>query len=371
MSQLLTGFVNEDVLGVGYQFSPSGVYKTIGETDMAAYAQYVTDLPVNASPEVFGLHENADITCAQNDTNTMFATILSLQPRAASAGGKTQEELLTETANDILGRVPALFNLESVVDNYPTMYEDSMNTVLQQECIRYNKVIAVLLRSLKDVVKALKGEVVMTAELETMGHSLFNNQVPEMWSKAAYPSLKPLATWVPDLCARLNFIQRWIDEGKPSSYWLSGFYFPQAFITGTKQNHARKYQLPIDTITFGYRVWEESSNGVYEAPKDGALVYGLFLEGARWDPAARILRESRAKELFTTLPPIHLHPIANRPTDIDGIYHTPVYKTMSRFGTLSTTGHSTNFVMTIEIPSDLPQTHWVKRGVAGLCSLNY
>jgi dynein heavy chain len=58
-----------------------------------------------------------------------------------------------------------------------------------------------------------------------------------------------------------------------------------------------------------------------------------------------------------------LEPKQNRVKPDAGIYETPCYKILSRMGVLSTTGHSTNFVMMFELPSTETQTHWTNRGV--------
>jgi len=106
-------------------------------------------------------------------------------------------------------------------------------------------------------------------------------------------------------------------------------------------------------------------------PKDGCYIRGLFLEGARWDAQRHALAESRPKELFTEMPIIHVKPETDRIKPKSGIYDCPCYKILTRAGTLSTTGHSTNYVITMELPSREEQTHWIKAGVALFCALNY
>ena len=86
-------------------------------------------------------------------------------------------------------------------------------------------------------------------------------------------------------------------------------------------------------------------------PESGCYIYGLYLEGCRWDYNDESLAESEPKKLFVEMPMIHFAPVQNRVKPEDGIYMCPVYKVLSRNGTLSTTGHSTNFVLDLELPS--------------------
>jgi dynein heavy chain len=121
-------------------------------------------------------------------------------------------------------------------------------------------------------------------------------------------------------------------------------------LTGAKQNFARKYVIPIDEIDMDFEVFS-SENGLDKdkAPKDGSFVYGLYLEGARWNDSLNQLDESAPKKLFTTMPYIWIKPAKQVEIKFEHCYTCPVYKTLDRRGTLSTTGHSTNFVLMIEL----------------------
>lgn len=94
----------------------------------------------------------------------------------------------------------------------------------------------------------------MSAHLEAMATSLFTNQVPAMWTAKAYPSLKALGPWIQDLQERISFLTTWCKNGIPIVFWISGFFFPQAFLTGQLQNFARKYSQAVDTVSFNFQV---------------------------------------------------------------------------------------------------------------------
>lgn len=199
----------------------------------------------------------------------MLKGVLLTQTQMTAGGGAADVETATVfLANDILNKIPQLFDVETVSEKYPVIYSNSMNTVLRQELIRFNRLIAVIKRTLRDMVKAVKGLVVMSSELEEVYRSLIIGKVPNSWASKSYPSLKPLGSYVTDLITRLKFLDDWIENGPPNVFWLSGFYFTQSFLTGVLQNFSRKRKLPIDWIHFEYYVTDYEQEA-YKTPDIG------------------------------------------------------------------------------------------------------
>jgi dynein heavy chain, axonemal len=84
---------------------------------------YLKSLPINDSPDIFGLHSNANITFLQMETNNLFQTLLSLQPRVSSEGGlsgRNRDSIVEDTASNILKRVPAAIGYEVICDSCQT-----------------------------------------------------------------------------------------------------------------------------------------------------------------------------------------------------------------------------------------------------------
>lgn len=374
INTILEDFYDPKVLNDNHKFSESGIYYCPPEGELSTYKEYIqNELPINDLTEIFGLHDNADITSAINETTRLLGNVLSLMPRVSSGSGKSQEEELQERAKLILDKLPPPFDIVEVARKHPIKKDESMNTVLQQELLRFNKLTNQVKSTLKNLIRAIKGEVVMSQDLEQLGNAMFDNIVPSIWMKVSYPSLKPLGSYINDLIKRVEFMDNWVKNGAPTTFWISGFYFTQSFLTGIKQNHARKYIIPIDQIEFDFEVISnpEKVDTSKKAP-DGCYINGLFIEGCRWDSENEVLADSLPKVLFEPMPEIWMIPKKRDEIPKKHCYVCPCYKTIERRGTLSTTGHSTNYVidLTLQMQEQHDVRFWTKRGVAMVTQLN-
>jgi len=346
-----------------FPLSSLDTYYIPDDGPLESYRRYISSLPKADAdpPEAFGQHPNADIASQMDETKTLLSTILSLQPRTVVEGAKSREETVLELIAQLLEQIPPSFDIKAVRQSRAHEGDRSpLTIVLLQEMDRYNQLLSLVLRSLRDLQKGIKGLVVISPELEEMLECLFAAQVPPAWH-VAYPSMKPLGPWTRDLGQRIAQLTQWAASEPPKVFWLSGFTFPVGFLTALLQLSARKNGVSIESLTWDFVVLSGSEQSLHMRPKEGAYVKGLFLEGARWDADNACLAEPYPMELTTPMPIIHFKPVEQRKKSSKGLHACPTYIYPNRNGT----PQQPSFLCEVDLKSGpRDSAFWTKRGVA-------
>lgn len=326
--------------------------------DYNGYHAYIDDFMPQESPTLYGLHPNAEIGFLTTVADQLFKTIFELQPResAGSSGSAavSREETVRNLVDDLYDKLPEEFIMAELF----ARTEDRSPYVLVafQECERMNMLLLELKRSLKELRSGLKGELTISPDMETLMASIFFDKVPEGWAKRAYPSLLGLQSWFVDLMVRSKELENWAtDFILPPTVWLAGFFNPQSFLTAIMQQTARKNEWPLDKMCLNCEVTKKMKDDVNAAPREGAFINGLFMEGARWDTTLGSIVSSRLKELFPQMPVIYIKAVTQDKQDVKNIYECPLYKTRARGPT---------FVWTFNLKTKEKAAKWTLGGVA-------
>ncbi|CAH8612156.1 unnamed protein product [Schistosoma mattheei] len=334
-------------------------FKTPQNTDYKGYHQYIDELLPPESPYLYGLHPNAEMEFLTNTSEKLFRTIFEMQPRDAGAGsgtGISREEKLQNVLDEIIEKLPEDFNMLELQSKVPPEERTPYVVVAFQECERFNILIKEMRRSLKELTLGLKGELTTTPEMEELANSLIIDNVPAQWEKRAYPSMYPLGIWYADMLSRVKELEVWTNDfSLPNTVWLGGLFNPQSFLTAIMQQTARKNEWPLDRMVLQCDVTKKTKDEMSAPPREGAYIYGLFMEGARWDIQTNMIAEARLKELAPSLPVIFLKAIPVDRQDLRNTYACPVYKTKQRGPT---------YVWTFNLKTKEKPSRWILGGVA-------
>ncbi|KAK2575931.1 hypothetical protein KPH14_007294 [Odynerus spinipes] len=351
----LEEFLQPDLVDGELQLAPG--FPAPPNTDLAGYHAYIDEAIPPESPYLYGLHPNAEIGFLTMTAENLFKTVFEMQPRdAGSSGGQTvtREDKVKQVLDEIIEKLPEEFNMSEITGKVEerTPYV----IVAFQECERMNYLTSEIKRSLRELDLGLKGELTITSDMEDLENALFLDQVPPVWAKRAYPSLLGLTAWFVDLLLRLRELESWsTDFVLPASVWLAGFFNPQSLLTAIMQSTARRQELPLDKMCLHCDVTKKNKEEFTSAPRDGAYVHGIFMEGARWDVQTGIIVDSKPKELFPMMPVINVRAITQDKQDLRNMYECPVYKTRTRGPT---------YVWTFNLKTKEKPAKWTLAGVA-------
>ncbi|XP_076770738.1 dynein axonemal heavy chain 14 [Arvicanthis niloticus] len=463
LKALFYKFCNPEMLKATSSFSNNEMYQPVpSSASLKDCINIIQSFPDDDSPEILGIHPEATYTCSEIKTQKYTETLILMEPKDASGylminPEQSNDDLVMEVLSDIMMQLPLAVENEDVsgsesqstfkfimaspiwerlnknIQGYDPLVHSVLIPFLKREIERFNKLLSVIHKSLKNLQLAIKGESILTPDLEETYESFLRARVPTLWQKYAYKSCRPLSFWVSNLIQRVNFFNTWakvaytaihhrymllittwkqlgqkfkrstdsgskITDGFPARYWLSAFFSPQAFLTAVLQDYGRAQGISMDALTFTHKViyniddnqeddiskfLQKRLNIVRRAfqqhqnhsPK-GVYVFGLFIEGARWDPDQEALEDSLPAELCCEFPDIHFLPTEITETSQDSdqteselqTFECPVYHTPER--SRNTTGLPTTPLTSVHLPTKKPPSHWITMQVALLCEKN-
>ncbi len=357
-------FCEEAISVPNFQVSAAAEYYIPADGERDSYLKYISRLPAEDPTVAFGQHGNAQVASQRTNTVELLGTLLDLQPRVVVEGAESDDDKVLRIIRDIGDNLVAPFDPFTVREQLESRSDpDPLKEVLRQEVDRYNALIRILHRSVTDLDLGIRGLVSITEELEEVQSALLAGRVPSSWS-TAYPSLKPLGSWVDNFFARVAALKGWVSVGLPASWMMEALTYPTGFLTALLQCSSRANGEPIDALSWSFNVIPTPVEELKNAPKEGVYVHGLVVEGACWDMQSGNLADAEPMKLLSAMPVIHFMPRSGKSKQ-RGTYSCPAYMYPIRTGTRER--HP--FVVAIALKAGRRSPEfWTKRGVACLLS---
>ena len=317
---------------------------------------------------LYRLHPNALVGYLTEICKELFASLQELQPRDSGAGGEDINAIKAEKFKELKAKIDDQIQLdqnklpiEDIKSQLPDEERGPYQNVFLLECEYMNVLINEILRSINELEMAFNGTLTMSDRLEQLVDWIFLDRVPEPWLKVAYPSQRGLGSWLDNLKLRLIQLNEWKDSPQsiPKIVYLNRLFNPQSFLTAIKQVFSQAKKVELNKLYILTEITKKTFDMLDPPMKsaDFAYVYGLHLEGARWDSNSNSMEESAPKKLFHALP-ITLCKAEKVPPEgkeDKTVYQCPVYKNARRGPT---------YVFTAQVKIKQPAQKWVLAGVA-------
>ena len=195
-----------------------------------------------------------------------------------------------------------------------------LDIFLRQEIEHLQTVLDIVRRTMNDMVAAIEGTIIMTADLVDAINQVYDSRVPSKWQHQAGAEISwltpSLGGWIRGLIDRHFQLNNWLCKGsRPISFWLTGFYNPQGFLTAAMQEVTRQhseFKWSLDAVEPKTDVQKEIIGGEdgrieksFNVPAEGVCIHGLYIEGACWSRNEKRLEDQTSKDPFQPFPVIH------------------------------------------------------------------
>jgi dynein heavy chain 1 len=320
------------------------------------FLNWVHDLPSVEDPQWAGLPSNVEKLLKSVDANNILSRLVKVTGTAdeeLAYSEKGQEESKSAWLVTLNQRVIKL--IEMLPGELPLLNRTAHSITnplfrfLEREMQIANKLLKIVRGDLIQLREMTAGNLKFTNPIRQIAQDLHTDQVPKSWK--LYPIAPvPVVDWLLDFKTRLQQLALLTEENSKSpgnfgkkGLWLGGFFFPEAFMTATRQSTSQRNKWSLDELTLEIR------NGAHSGD-DTFVITGLRIESAVWT-AEHI---EQTDELSVELPSCTIRWVKG---DVQGsnLVKLPVYLNNLR----------NKLLFSVKIPGGKhsPNT-WYQRGVA-------
>merc|ERR1712167_559041 len=146
------------------------------------------------------------------------------------------------------------------------------------EIDQLQKVITTVRRMLAALKLAIAGTIVMSPELAEALDALFMARVPPAWVKVSKLIAPNMGVWWLNILNRAEQFTNWLRNGRPNTFWLTGFFNATGFLTANRQEVCRKHakdNWALDDVINSSEVLRQERDEVKKGP-DEATGAGFF-----------------------------------------------------------------------------------------------
>ncbi|KAI0090006.1 dynein heavy chain protein 1 [Irpex rosettiformis] len=265
-------------------------------TRLDHFLQWVQKLPDREPPSWLSLPPTAERVIAVAQGNELLGKLRKMRSLAdddddtASAAGPSKGQSsqqpawmrnLLERCREWLGLLPQNFsNLEKQTGDH----QDPLYRLFHREGNIGRKLLDQVKKDLSDVIKVCQGELKQTNHLRMLISSLTKGTIPNHWRRYKVHKAMGVSEWVADFSRRLRQLSHIasLDHFSNVEVWLGGLFFPEAYITATRQAVAHRKKWSLETLRLRLDIERVNDPSAF-------IVDGLVLEGASWTSDMLIL----------------------------------------------------------------------------------
>ncbi|KAF9015424.1 dynein heavy chain [Cyathus striatus] len=255
-------------------------------TKMEHFMSWVGSLPDREPPSWLSLPPTAERVIAIAQGNELLGKLRKMRMLAddddevASTSSKSQTSqqpawmrTLFERCREWLEQLPSAFN--TLVKQSGD--QDPLYRLFVREGEIGQRLLSQVRKDLNDIVKVCQGELKQTNHLRTLMSALTKGTIPDHWRRYKVDKSMAVSGWIASLARRLTQLDHIasLDGLNDVEVWLGGLFFPEAYITATRQAVAHRKKWSLETLSLRLDIERVNDPSAF-------IIDGLVLEGASW-----------------------------------------------------------------------------------------